>query len=244
MATWLEEDAEYISIELLSHDNKWLGVQEVSAFLYDINLLYELALLINDRQYKEFKFTSHIGSSKARWQIKEEDKLYVAKLRIGSPLIQQCLVALTDGTARSVSAFLSSIGTAYKIIPAVTATLVPALIGVAKAKSLLAKERKDTAQAKFLNAKTRGKEIENVEKQESLARLETSRSHANEEGTNQLVSFPVSDRRLKDALRKKGAIREYNRLMTKLRDSHIQLIAVNVTRLNQLPQDHSRNDKR
>jgi hypothetical protein len=66
-------------------------VQEVSAFLYDFNLVYEISRLAADPKYSGYRFSRSVWY-RTRKPLVEQDRLHVDRFQLGSPLI--FLVAL------------------------------------------------------------------------------------------------------------------------------------------------------
>lgn len=66
-------------------------VQEVSGFLYDFNLVYEISRLATDPKYSDYRFSRSVWY-RTRKPLVEQDRLHVDRLQLGSPLI--FLVAL------------------------------------------------------------------------------------------------------------------------------------------------------
>ncbi len=74
-------------------DRGFTTLQDLSAFLYDFNLMYETVRLATDPTYDLFRFNTWTANRKGRRDLRPRDRLYVSTLRVGSPFL---LVTLLD----------------------------------------------------------------------------------------------------------------------------------------------------
>lgn len=85
---------EYLVIEVLGEENI-PSLQEVSSFIYDFNLLYELSRIGADPRYERYVFSRFIWTRNGR-HLKEEDRLRVTALRLGSPFFLQTALKIFE----------------------------------------------------------------------------------------------------------------------------------------------------
>ena len=88
-----------IALEATSAD-EYPTVEDTSAFLYDINLVYEVSRLATDPEHEGYKFSDASWSSENR-PISDDQKLHLIKLRHESPLL---LVAAITAAPAAVGA--------------------------------------------------------------------------------------------------------------------------------------------
>jgi hypothetical protein len=77
------------------------ALQEVSNFIYDLNLVYEIARVATDPQYERHKFNRFIWNRNGR-RIKETDRLYVTSLRLGSPFLLETILLAAAGAVPAI----------------------------------------------------------------------------------------------------------------------------------------------
>jgi len=86
------EPPEYLVIEIEGTENH-PRLQEVSNFIYDLNLVYEISRIATDPRYQRYKFSRFIWNRNGR-HLKDEDRLHVTSLHLGSPLFLQTAILL------------------------------------------------------------------------------------------------------------------------------------------------------
>jgi len=69
-------------------------LQDVSAFLYDFNLVYDISRLATDPKYSDYRFTRSVWY-RTRKPLTEQDRLHVDNLQLGSPFILETILAVT-----------------------------------------------------------------------------------------------------------------------------------------------------
>ena len=84
MALNLNPSRRYYQIDLQSQEEKTLSLLDISAFLYDFTLAYEISRLITDPRYEHIKLSPFILFRNA-FRIAEEDRMFVRRLRLESP---------------------------------------------------------------------------------------------------------------------------------------------------------------
>jgi len=85
-------DEAYFRIQIVGSEETFPLVLDVSSFLYDLNLLYEIARLATDPNYGEFKFSRFVYYRGGR-PLRDEDRLHVQSLRQESPLALVAVLA-------------------------------------------------------------------------------------------------------------------------------------------------------
>ena len=86
-------------------------VREVSAFLYDLNLLYEIARLATDPAYRHYGFSFRVWTRNNR-KLSAQDRLIVQRLRLESPLDLSLLLPFVP---KAVEAIRALVGTAKEL---------------------------------------------------------------------------------------------------------------------------------
>jgi len=76
----------YFRIRLTGSEESFPSLLEVSSFLYDFNLLYEISRLATDPRYRDFKFSRFVFYRGGR-PLDGRDRLYVQSLSHGSPIV-------------------------------------------------------------------------------------------------------------------------------------------------------------
>jgi hypothetical protein len=77
------------------------SLQEVSSFIYDFNLVYEIARVASDPNYQRYKFSRFIWNRNGR-HLKDADRLHVVSLQLGSPFVLETAVVLVGGAIAGV----------------------------------------------------------------------------------------------------------------------------------------------
>jgi len=76
-------------------------LQEVSSFIYDFNLVYEISRIASDPNYQRYKFSRFIWNRNGRY-LKDSDRLHVVSLELGSPFVLETAVILVGGAIAGV----------------------------------------------------------------------------------------------------------------------------------------------
>jgi hypothetical protein len=76
-------------------------LQEVSSFIYDFNLVYEISRLASDPNYQGYKFNRFIWNRDGR-RLKDSDRLHLVSLELGSPFLLETAVLLVGGAVAAV----------------------------------------------------------------------------------------------------------------------------------------------
>lgn len=77
------------------------AIQEVSSFIYDFNLVYEISRIASDPNYRRYKFSRFIWNRNGR-HLKDSDRLHVVSLELGSPFLLETAVVLVGGSIAAV----------------------------------------------------------------------------------------------------------------------------------------------
>jgi hypothetical protein len=100
MASDFSLDEPYFRIHIVGSEETFPTVLDVSSFLYDLNLLYEIARLATDPNYSKFRFSRFVYFRTGR-PLKEQDRLRIQSLRQESPL---ALVAVLTAVPVAIGA--------------------------------------------------------------------------------------------------------------------------------------------
>lgn len=236
MATWEPPEGVYLAVELLTADNESIELQELSSFLFDLNLAHDIARLGADPEYSEFKFTTFVGNRKGRWQLRKEDRLHVTSIHFGSPLELVGIVAHSPGAVYGLMGVAVAAAAAWHVTPRVMREVGGLFKAFADGKKKLADARKTNAQARLLEAKAEKAELEVRERKEELERHGWKDSEIRALPPNGgLIEVPINDKRLIAALRKRGALRAFARVVERLRQSRVEPVALNIRLIDGLP---------
>lgn len=93
-------DSPYIRLRVRGSDEGFPSLLEVSSFLYDFNLLYEVSRLGTDPNYGDFRFSNFVFYRTGR-PLRSRDRLHVQALRQESPLL---LIAVLAAAPSAVGA--------------------------------------------------------------------------------------------------------------------------------------------
>jgi hypothetical protein len=107
-------DQAHFRIQIVGTEETFPLVLDVSSFLYDLNLLYEIARLATDPNYDEFKFSRFVYYRGGR-PLQEGDRLRVQSLRQESPLalvVVLAAVPVAIGAVWGVVQIVDKIGNA------------------------------------------------------------------------------------------------------------------------------------
>lgn len=73
------------------HANKFPEIQDVTALLYDIELVHDFALLVSEEEYSSFRFTRHFLYRNGR-PIRQCHKARIMRISLGSPIILEIII--------------------------------------------------------------------------------------------------------------------------------------------------------
>jgi hypothetical protein len=76
----------HFNIRLTAGEEPFPSLADVTNFLYDFNILYEIARLTTDPSYSDFKFSHFVFYRKGR-PLASSDRLRVQSISLGSPLV-------------------------------------------------------------------------------------------------------------------------------------------------------------
>jgi hypothetical protein len=76
-------------------------LQEVSSFIYDFNLVYEISRIASDPTYQRYTFNRFIWNRNGR-RLKDSDRLHLVSLQLGSPFLLETAVVLVGGAIAAV----------------------------------------------------------------------------------------------------------------------------------------------
>lgn len=86
----------HFRIRLTASDETIPILGDVTNFLYDLNLIYEIARLATDPKYKEFQFSKFVFYRKGR-PLEADDRLHIQSLTLKSPLYVEGIFGLVYG---------------------------------------------------------------------------------------------------------------------------------------------------
>lgn len=104
-----QEDQGYFLISVQGTEGDNLPLEELTKFLYEFNLLYDMSRLIVDPQYETYKITQ-ATSSRVVNRLRADDKLYVEKLSLNSPLDLNLLLNASGVALNAIGVVLNAIG--------------------------------------------------------------------------------------------------------------------------------------
>jgi hypothetical protein len=84
---------EYLAIQIEGKEHL-PTLQEVSNFIYDLNLVYEISRIATDPHYERYVFSRFTWNRTGR-NLRDTDRLYVTSLRLGSPFLLETIIGLT-----------------------------------------------------------------------------------------------------------------------------------------------------
>ena len=96
-----------ISIKATEHEN--LALEELTKFLYEFNLLYEISRLVVDPRYSDYSITQ-ATSSRVVSRLEPQDKLGVQTLRLSSPLDLNLILNASEVALTAIGVVLTAIG--------------------------------------------------------------------------------------------------------------------------------------
>jgi hypothetical protein len=103
------DDQGYFQISVRGTEGGNLPLEEVTKFLYEFNLLYEMSRLVVDPRYEAYKITQ-ATSSRVVNRLWANDKLYLEKLSVNSPLDLNLILNATEVALTAIGVVLTAIG--------------------------------------------------------------------------------------------------------------------------------------
>jgi len=91
----------HFSIRLTAGEEPFPTLVDVTNFLYDFNILYEIARLTTDPSYSDFKFSHFVFYRKGR-PLNLSDRLRVQSISLGSPLVIVSVLAAVPAAIGAV----------------------------------------------------------------------------------------------------------------------------------------------
>jgi len=104
-------DEPYFRIRLTGNEESFPSLLDVSSFLYDLNLLYEISRLATDPKYHDFSFSNYAFYRRGR-PLDERDRLYVQSLSHRSPI---AIVLVVTAVATGVGGIWGIVQIAEKV---------------------------------------------------------------------------------------------------------------------------------
>lgn len=104
-------DEPYFRIHLTGSEESFPSLLDISSFLYDLNLLYEISRLATDPKYHDFSFSNSVFYRRGR-PLADRDRLYVESLSHGSPI---AIVAVVTAVAAGIGSILGIIQIVEKV---------------------------------------------------------------------------------------------------------------------------------
>ena len=103
------DDQGYFQISVRGTEGDNLPLEEVTKFLYEFNLLYEMSRLVVDPRYEAYKITQ-ATSSRVVNRLWVNDKLYLEKLSVNSPLDLNLILNATEVALTAIGVVLTAVG--------------------------------------------------------------------------------------------------------------------------------------
>jgi len=103
------DDQGYFQISVRGTEGDNLPLEEVTKFLYEFNLLYEMSRLVVDPRYEAYKITQ-ATSSRVVNRLWVNDKLYLEKLSVNSPLDLNVILNATEVALTAIGVVLTAVG--------------------------------------------------------------------------------------------------------------------------------------
>lgn len=103
------DDQGYFRISVRGTEGDNLPLEEVTKFLYEFNLLYEMSRLVVDPRYEAYKITQ-ATSSRVVNRLWVNDKLYLEKLSVNSPLDLNLILNATEVALTAIGVVLTAVG--------------------------------------------------------------------------------------------------------------------------------------
>lgn len=103
------DDQGYFQISVRGTEGDNLPLEEVTKFLYEFNLLYEMSRLVVDPRYETYKITQ-ATSSRVVNRLWVNDKLYLEKLSVNSPLDLNLILNATEVALTAIGVVLTAVG--------------------------------------------------------------------------------------------------------------------------------------
>jgi hypothetical protein len=91
----LMTEGQYLRVRLSGVEDAFPTLLDVSGFLYDFNLLYEFMRLSVDPAHHDFRFSQYAYYRNGR-PLKDNERLHVESLRMGSPIVLSAVVAIVS----------------------------------------------------------------------------------------------------------------------------------------------------
>lgn len=207
-------------IRILTTEPKFPGLGDVTSFLYDLNLLYEILRLAIDSNYKDFQFSSRVGYRNGRTRLDNRDRLHIQSLRMDSPMdfVAFLQVFQLPITLTAIAAFIGSVEKIYLLKP-------KSRLLNAQAQELEDKHLRAHDEARVVRAQAEKAEREN--RQAALKEFEYSRAAFEEEFEEWLQH-----------LKNRGALKSYSNASNRLRKSKIQIVSIEVDYIdNETPEE-------
>jgi hypothetical protein len=137
---------------------------DLTNFLFDLNIGYEIVRLATDPKYDEFKFSHHVYYRKGR-PLRRADRIQVVSFRVESPL------DITIAIPNSAYGYLGVVGIIFLVgqITTITAKVLRAYFDASKARS---DARAATAKADMAELELRKAREERVRKVEPLVGID------------------------------------------------------------------------
>jgi hypothetical protein len=97
----------FFRIKIFGHERGQPELREVSAYLYDLNLVYEISRLATDPFYSDIGFHRYSSTRNGR-PVDSSDRLRVEKLRLGSPFNASFILPAKPGSTDAVKVFVGT----------------------------------------------------------------------------------------------------------------------------------------
>jgi hypothetical protein len=91
----------YFKILLTAGEESFPSLGDVTNFLYDFNVLYEIARLATDSNYADFRFSHFVFYRKGR-PLEMRDRLHIQSISLGSPLVIVAVIAAVPSAVGAI----------------------------------------------------------------------------------------------------------------------------------------------
>ena len=223
----------YFLISLAAKERSLAALLDISGFLYNVNLVYEIARLATDRKYDKYTFST-TSFYAGRRPLKPNDRLRVVRLSSESPLDLLAYLPGEITAAGAVFALALAVARIAKGSVDLAKTVSEIRKLTAERRKLDAEARKFDAEAHKLESETRRNEAEarrlereipdqrQLPEQDQMRVLEPETWVVTPERT--IIAAPfTTEKRLEQRLSRREALTWFNRASNRLGRSGVEI---------------------